>query len=71
MQIKDMTEQDTITLRKTVYLTFQSSATFEECVHKILKMNIKVSELLQKNMSTLLSICRVWLPLFFVSLPFG
>ncbi|XP_055387848.1 pre-mRNA-splicing factor CWC22 homolog [Condylostylus longicornis] len=40
-EIKDLTEQDLINLRKTVYLTFQSSATFEECVHKILKMNIK------------------------------
>eukprot|EP01069_Polyplicarium_translucidae_P008930 Polyplicarium_translucidae@DN3273_c0_g1_i7.p1 len=39
--ILDYTQQDLINLRRTVYLAIQSSATFEECVHKLLKMNIK------------------------------
>lgn len=41
MEIRDMTEQDIINLRKTIYLTIMSSAGFEECVHKLLKLNIK------------------------------
>ena len=35
-----MTEQDLINLRKTIYLAIQSTVNFEECAHKILKMNI-------------------------------
>lgn len=38
--IKDLTEQDLINLRKTIYLAIQSTVNFEECAHKILKMNI-------------------------------
>lgn len=38
--VKDYTEQDLINLRKTVYLCIMSSASFEECVHKLLKLNI-------------------------------
>lgn len=29
-----------INLRKTIYLAIQSTVNFEECAHKILKMNI-------------------------------
>ena len=29
--------------RKTIYLCIMSSLNFEECVHKILKLNIKVT----------------------------
>ena len=39
--IADMTEQDMINLRKTIYLAIMSSANFEECVHKILSLNIR------------------------------
>ncbi len=35
-----MTEQDLINLRKTIYLAIQSTVNFEECAHKIIKMNI-------------------------------
>lgn len=41
MKILDYTEQDLINLRKTVYLCIMSSANFEECVHKLLKLNIR------------------------------
>ena len=33
-----MTEQDKVNLRRTIYLVIQSCATFEELVHKILKL---------------------------------
>ncbi len=35
-----MTEQDLINLRRTIYLIIQSTVNFEECAHKLLKMNI-------------------------------
>ncbi|OEH78545.1 cell cycle control protein [Cyclospora cayetanensis] len=41
IQIKDMTDQDIVNLRKTIYLCIMSSLNAEECVHKILKMNIQ------------------------------
>eukprot|EP00918_Siedleckia_nematoides_P012022 GHVU01026420.1.p1 GENE.GHVU01026420.1~~GHVU01026420.1.p1 ORF type:complete len:473 (+),score=107.57 GHVU01026420.1:68-1486(+) len=41
MKIVDFTEQDLVNLRKTIYLCIQSSLNFEECVHKMLKLNIK------------------------------
>jgi pre-mRNA-splicing factor CWC22 len=36
----DMTEQDLINLRRSIYLTIMSSVGFEECCHKLLKLNI-------------------------------
>ncbi|CAH1391607.1 unnamed protein product [Nezara viridula] len=39
--IVDNTETNLISLRKTIYLTIQSSLDFEECAHKLLKMEIK------------------------------
>jgi pre-mRNA-splicing factor CWC22 len=40
-RISDMTEQDTINLKKTIYLAIMSSANFEESVHKILSLNLR------------------------------
>ena len=40
-QILDMTEANLVAFRRTVYLTIQSSLDFEECAHKLLRMNIK------------------------------
>lgn len=40
VDIVDETGQDTINLRKVVYLTIMSSAGFEECCHKLLKLSI-------------------------------
>ncbi|KAJ8916237.1 hypothetical protein NQ315_016376 [Exocentrus adspersus] len=39
--IIDNTETNLITLRRTIYLTIQSSLDFEECAHKLLKMELK------------------------------
>lgn len=47
VEIHDMTEKDTIALRKTIYLTIMSSANYEECLHKILKLNIKEGQEIQ------------------------
>ena len=38
--IHDMTEKDLINLRRKIYLTIMSSATFEECAHKLAKLSI-------------------------------
>ena len=39
-QIVDLTEKDLINLRRTIYLVIMNSLTFEECAHKLLKLNI-------------------------------
>ena len=39
-QVQDFTEEDLVNLRRTLYLTIMSSVDFEECAHKLLKMNI-------------------------------
>ncbi len=39
--ILDQTETNLIALRRTIYLTIQSSLDYEEAVHKLLKMNLK------------------------------
>ncbi|RYY69394.1 hypothetical protein EON63_23725, partial [archaeon] len=36
----DLTEQDLVNLRRSIYLTIMSSVSFEECCHKILKLKI-------------------------------
>jgi len=41
VRVSDMTEQDLINLRRTIYLAIMSSANFEECVHKILSLNLR------------------------------
>jgi len=40
-KIEDITEQDLMNLRKTIYLVIVSSKDFEEVVHKLMKMNIR------------------------------
>lgn len=39
--ILDMTETNLIALRRTIYLTIQSSLDYEEAAHKLMKMNLK------------------------------
>ena len=39
--ITDKTETNLVTLRRTIYLTIQSSLDYEECAHKLLKMQLK------------------------------
>lgn len=40
-EIIDNTETNLIALRRTIYLTIHSSLDFEECAHKLLKMQLK------------------------------
>ena len=39
--ILDQTETNLIALRRTIYLTIQSSLDYEEAVHKLMKMQLK------------------------------
>lgn len=39
--IIDNTETNLIALRRTIYLTIQSSLDFQECAHKLMKMELK------------------------------
>ena len=36
-----MTEKDLLNLRRTIYLVIMNSVDFEECCHKLLKLNIR------------------------------
>ncbi|KAL3921369.1 MAG: hypothetical protein SGILL_002780 [Bacillariaceae sp.] len=38
--VEDLTEADLVHLRRTIYLTIMSSASFEECAHKLARINI-------------------------------
>lgn len=40
-EIIDNTETNLIALRRTIYLTIHSSLDFEECAHKLMKMQLK------------------------------
>ena len=40
VQIRDLSEADLVHLRRSIYLTIMSSATFEECTHKLAKIDI-------------------------------
>lgn len=44
MVINDQTDADVINLRRTIYLTIMSSLDFEECAHKLLKIDIKAGQ---------------------------
>lgn len=41
MEIVDRTETNLTTLRRNIYLTIKSSLTYDECAHKLTKMQIK------------------------------
>ncbi|KAK8200789.1 pre-mRNA-splicing factor cwc22 [Zalaria obscura] len=40
MEIKDQSNTDLVNLRRTIYLTIMSSGGFEECTHKLLRINL-------------------------------
>ncbi len=42
--IIDATETNLVSLRRTIYLTIQSSLDFQECAHKLLKMELKKNQ---------------------------
>ncbi|UYV71638.1 CWC22 [Cordylochernes scorpioides] len=46
-EIIDNTETNLLALRRTIYLTIQSSLDFEECCHKLLKLEIKPHQVME------------------------
>jgi pre-mRNA-splicing factor CWC22 len=42
--ITDLTDQELVNLRRTIYLAIMSSANFEECVHKLLKLQLRAGQ---------------------------
>ena len=40
LEIRDQTNTDLVNLRRTIYLTIMSSADFEECCHKLMKVTL-------------------------------
>lgn len=47
VKIIDMAEKDLISLKKTVYLNIVGSLNFDECCHKLLKLNLKEGQELE------------------------
>lgn len=43
--IKDMTQEELVRLRESIYMRIMNSVDFEECAHKLLKMGITESQL--------------------------
>lgn len=58
-KIIDNTETNLIALRRTIYLTIQSSLDYEECAHKLLKMELKPGQEIE--------LCHMFLGKVFVS----
>lgn len=54
-EICDKTETNMVELRKTIYLTIQSSLDFEECAHKLLKMELKPGQ--EKEVAAMILDC--------------
>jgi len=54
-KILDFSEKDLVNLRRSIYLVIMSSLHFEECVHKILKLNITEGQ--EKEVCTMLIDC--------------
>lgn len=52
-KIIDFTEKDLINLRRTVYLTIMNSVDYEECIHKLMKMDIGIGHEQEVKNSTL------------------
>lgn len=44
MDIKDQSNTDLVNLRRTIYLTIMSSIDFEECCHKLMKINLPAGQ---------------------------
>ncbi len=45
--IRDETETNLVAFRRTIYLTINSSLDYEECAHKLLKMQMKPGQELE------------------------
>lgn len=55
MDIKDQTNADLVNLRRTIYLTIKSSGGFEECCHKLMRINLPHG--LEKELTSMIVEC--------------
>ena len=55
MDVKDQTNADLVSLRRTIYLTIKSSGGFEECVHKLMRVNLPHG--LENELTTMIVEC--------------
>ncbi|KAF2254424.1 MIF4G-domain-containing protein [Trematosphaeria pertusa] len=55
MDIKDQTNADLVNLRRTIYLTIKSSGGFEECCHKLMRINLPHG--MEKELTTMVVEC--------------
>ncbi|KAF2756342.1 MIF4G-domain-containing protein [Pseudovirgaria hyperparasitica] len=44
LEVKDQTNTDLVNLRRQIYLTIKSSGGFEECCHKLMRINLPVGQ---------------------------
>jgi pre-mRNA-splicing factor CWC22 len=55
MDVKDQTNADLVSLRRTIYLTIKSSGGFEECCHKLMRINLPHGQ--EKELSSMIVEC--------------
>ncbi|KAH7079084.1 hypothetical protein BKA63DRAFT_507703 [Paraphoma chrysanthemicola] len=55
LDIKDQTNADLVNLRRTIYLTIKSSGGFEECCHKLMRINLPQG--LENELTTMIVEC--------------
>jgi pre-mRNA-splicing factor CWC22 len=55
LDIKDQTNADLVNLRRTIYLTIKSSGGFEECCHKLMRINLPHG--LENELTTMIVEC--------------
>jgi pre-mRNA-splicing factor CWC22 len=55
LEVKDQTNADLVNLRRTIYLTIKSSGGFEECCHKLMRINLPHG--LEKELTTMIVEC--------------
>jgi pre-mRNA-splicing factor CWC22 len=55
LDIKDQTNADLVNLRRTIYLTIKSSGGFEECCHKLMRINLPQG--LESELTTMIVEC--------------
>ncbi|KAF1841593.1 MIF4G-domain-containing protein [Cucurbitaria berberidis CBS 394.84] len=55
MDIKDQTNADLVSLRRSIYLTIKSSGGFEECCHKLMRINLPQG--LESELTTMIVEC--------------
>ncbi|KAH6620114.1 armadillo-type protein [Boeremia exigua] len=53
--VKDQTNADLVSLRRTIYLTIKSSGGFEECCHKLMRINLPHG--LENELTTMIVEC--------------